>query len=99
MYLEALRQLNRSTPNFRNLTRSTDIGLQLKTSDPDANIMSQVQVFLRAHIHWKMIGKLAIPQAEAAIRENDGSNGLPLYRTFGKEVYDLTRELYLQSLV
>ncbi|KAK7996531.1 hypothetical protein PG989_004571 [Apiospora arundinis] len=88
---EALRQLNGSTPDFRNLTRSTDIGLQLKTSDPDANIMSQVQVFLRAHIHWKMIGKLAIPQAEAAIRENDGSKGLPLYKTFGKEVYDLTR--------
>ncbi|KAK8043080.1 hypothetical protein PG994_013563 [Apiospora phragmitis] len=35
---------------------------------------------------WKLVGKLAVPRLEAAVRENDGTDGLPLYKTYGKEV-------------
>ncbi|KAK8119837.1 cytochrome b5-like Heme/Steroid binding domain-containing protein [Apiospora kogelbergensis] len=85
---EALNQLQWTTAQFRSVTRMTNIGLQPRAVNQDDDL---VTAFYSSSLSWRMIGKLAIPQTEAAVRENDGTNGLPLYKTYGKEVYDLTR--------
>jgi len=88
-----LCELGWSTADFRKVTNMTDIGLHAKMdADLDADTVAIMNRFFGTYISWRMIGKLAIPRTEAAVRENDGTNGMPLYKTYGKEVYDLTRE-------
>ena len=70
----------------------TEHGLRMpgkKDAGDDVTLLTQ---FLGSWKFWKLVGKMVLPQLEAAVRENDGTDGLPLYKTHGKDVYDLTSE-------
>ncbi|KAK7926666.1 cytochrome b5-like heme/steroid binding domain-containing protein [Apiospora marii] len=85
----ALKRMNWTTQQFRAVTIMTEHGLQMR-GQKDANDIALLTQFVQSWNLWKIVGKLVVPRFEAAVRENDGTDGLPLYKTHGKDVYDLT---------
>ncbi|KAK7957840.1 hypothetical protein PG988_012688 [Apiospora saccharicola] len=88
---EALTRLRWTTDQqFRAVTKMTEYGLQMRGQGDMGTNIAVLNQFLQTYMLWRIVGKLVVPRFEAAVRENDGTDGLPLYKTHGKDVYDLT---------
>ncbi|KAK8052375.1 cytochrome b5 [Apiospora rasikravindrae] len=85
----ALKELQWTTAQFREVTRVAEYGLEMRTG-PHVQNVAAGNAFLGTFNRWKLLGKLMVPMLPKAVLENDGTGGMPLYKTYGKHVFDLT---------
>ncbi|KAK8081029.1 hypothetical protein PG997_008847 [Apiospora hydei] len=85
----ALKELKWTTQQYQEVTRTTDYGLEMRTGAHVQNVTAG-NAFLRTFMRWKLLGKLMVPMLPEAVKENDGTGGMSLYKTCGKHVFDLT---------